>query len=89
MQRLSNFESIDLPTIKGLTTKLYKTRRNCPRETMDVRRKILTAMVRRIGMLANDLDLPSLLGVLQCYVLHDMSPFALEPLAVRATNHVS
>lgn len=88
MMVTNNFNSIELPTIKALTTKLFKTRRGCPREALDVRRKILSAMMRRVGMLANDFDLPSLLGILQCYSTHDMSPVLLEPLAVRATNHV-
>lgn len=89
MEKYSNFETIDLPTIKGLTTKLFKTRRGCPKETLDMRRKILSAMTRRVSVLANDFDLPSLLGILQCYSVHDMSPPMLEPLAIRATNHVS
>lgn len=89
MEKYSNFENIDLPTIKALTTKLLKTRRGCPKETLDMRRKILTAMTRRVCVLANDFDLPSLLGILQCYSVHDMSPGPLEPLAIRATNHVA
>lgn len=87
--KFTNFESIDLATIKALSTKLFKTRRGCPKETLDVRRKILAAMTRRVGVLANDFDLPSLLGLLQCYTTHDMAPMALQPLAIRATNHVS
>lgn len=83
------FETIDLPTIKALTTKLFKTRRGCPKETLDIRRKILAAMAQRVGVLANDFDLPSLLGIMQCYSMHDMSPVVLEPLAIRATNHVN
>lgn len=89
LDKYTNFDSIDLPTIKALTTKLSKSRRGCPKETLDVRRKILSAMSRRVGVLANDFDLPSLLGIMQCYTLHDMSPLALEPLAIRATNHVN
>ncbi|EPY31162.1 hypothetical protein STCU_03592 [Strigomonas culicis] len=88
LQNHALFESIDLPTIKALTTKLFKTRRGCARETLDVRRKLLGAMASRVSVLANDFDLPSLLGLLQCYTVHDMAPFLLEPLAIRATNHV-
>ncbi|KPA86863.1 putative mitochondrial mitochondrial RNA binding complex 1 subunit [Leptomonas pyrrhocoris] len=82
------YETIDMAMIKALSTKLFKTRRGCPRETLDVRRKILSAMVRRVSTLANDFDLPSLLGILQCYTTHDMAPHSLQGLAVRATNHV-
>lgn len=89
MEKYSNFETIDLPTIKAMTTKLFKTRRGCAKETLDMRRKILSAMARRVSVLANDFDLPSLLGILQCYSVHDMSPPILEPLAIRATNHVA
>lgn len=89
MEKYSNFETIDLATIKALSTKLFKTRRGCPKETLDMRRKILSAMTRRVSVLANDFDLPSLLGILQCYSVHDMSPPMLEPLAIRATNHVA
>lgn len=88
MEKYSNFETIDLATIKALTTKLFRTRPGCARETLDMRRKILSAMTRRVSVLANDFDLPSLLGILQCYSVHDMSPPMLEPLAIRATNHV-
>ncbi|KPI83240.1 putative mitochondrial RNA binding complex 1 subunit [Leptomonas seymouri] len=85
---LRNFETIDMATIKALSTKLFKTRRGCARETLDVRRKILSAMVRRVSTLANEFDLPSLLGLLQCYTTHDMAPQPLQALAIRATNHV-
>lgn len=85
---LRNFETIDMATIKALSTKLFKTRRGCARETLDVRRKILNAMIRRVATLANDFDLPSLLGILQCYTTHDMAPLPLQSLAIRATNHV-
>lgn len=88
MEKYSNFDHIDLPTIKALTTRLFKTRRGCPRETLNVRRKILAAMTRRVGLLANEFDLPSLLGILQCYSVHDMVPPSLQPLAIRAANHV-
>lgn len=88
MEKYSNFETIDMLTIKALTTKLFKSRPGCARETLDMRRKILSAMTRRVSVLANDFDLPSLLGILQCYSVHDMSPPMLEPLAIRATNHV-
>lgn len=88
MEKYSNFETIDLSTIKALSTKLFRTRPGCARETLDMRRKILSAMTRRVSVLANDFDLPSLLGILQCYSVHDMSPPMLEPLAIRATNHV-
>ncbi|CAJ1028099.1 mitochondrial RNA binding complex 1 subunit, putative [Leishmania guyanensis] len=84
-----NYDTIDMATIKALSTKLFKTRRGCAKETLDVRRKILSAMTRRVALLANDFDLPSLLGILQCYTIHDMAPPPLQSLAVRATNHVS
>lgn len=84
-----NFDSVEMPIIKALTTKLFKSRLRCPKETLDIRRKILMAMSRRVSVLANDFDLPSLLGILQCYSVHDMAPSVLEPLAIRATNHVS
>lgn len=89
MTKWTNYENIDLASIKALSTKLFKTRRGCAKETLDVRRKILNAMARRVGTLANDFDLPSLLGVLQCYTVHDLMPRYLEPLAHRATNHIS
>ncbi|CCW65153.1 unnamed protein product [Phytomonas sp. EM1] len=85
----SNYEHIELTTIKALTTKLFKTRRGCSKETLDMRRKVLAAMTRRIGLLANDFDLPSLLGILQCFSVHDMAPIPIEALAVRATNHLN
>jgi hypothetical protein len=88
MLRYSNFESIDMSSIKTFSTKLFRTRKDCPKETMDVRRKILNAMSRRVGVLANDFDLPSLLGVLQCYTVHDLLPHWIEPLAIRASNHI-
>ncbi|CAD2215801.1 hypothetical protein AGDE_04697 [Angomonas deanei] len=82
------YDHIDLATIKALTTRLFKSRPGCAKETLDVRRKILNAMARRISTLANEFDLPSLLGILQCYTVHDMTPHSLEPLAIRATNHI-
>ncbi|CCW70158.1 unnamed protein product [Phytomonas sp. Hart1] len=85
----SNYEHIELPTIKALTTKLFKSRRDSPKETLDVRRKVLAAMMRRIALLANEFDLPSLLGILQCYSVHDMTPLPIQALAVRATNHLN
>eukprot|EP00758_Cryptobia_borreli_P008017 Tbor_TRINITY_DN5351_c3_g2::TRINITY_DN5351_c3_g2_i1::g.3838::m.3838 len=85
----SNYENIEMSSIKSLSTRMFKTRRGCAKETLDVRRKILNAMSRRVGVLANDFDLPSLLGVLQCYTVHDLMPRFLEPLAHRATNHVN
>ncbi|KAK7194379.1 mitochondrial RNA binding complex 1 subunit [Novymonas esmeraldas] len=84
-----NYDNIDLATVKALSTKLFKTRRGCAKETLDVRRKILSAMTRRVGVLANDYDLPSLMGILQCYTTHDMVPSQVQALAVRAANHVS
>ncbi|EKF38765.1 hypothetical protein MOQ_001021 [Trypanosoma cruzi marinkellei] len=89
MLKFSNYENIDMASIKAFSTKLFKTRRGCAKETLDIRRKILLAMSRRVGVLANDFDLPSLLGILQCYTVHDLTPFHLEPLAIRATNHVN
>ncbi|ESL10593.1 hypothetical protein TRSC58_01672 [Trypanosoma rangeli SC58] len=89
MLKFSNYENIDMASIKAFSTKLFKTRRGCAKETLDIRRKILLAMSHRVGVLANDFDLPSLLGILQCYTVHDLTPFHLEPLAIRATNHVS
>nr|CCC48715.1 conserved hypothetical protein [Trypanosoma vivax Y486] len=88
MMKFSNYENIDMASIKAFSTRLFKTRRGCGKETLDIRRKVLLAMSRRVGVLANDFDLPSLLGILQCYTVHDLTPFHLEPLAVRATNHV-
>ena len=89
MLKFSNFENIEMSSIKAFTTKLFKTRKGCAKETLDIRRKILNAMARRVGTLANDFDLPSLLGVLQCYTVHDLMPRYLEPLAHRATNHIN
>ncbi|KAG5502163.1 hypothetical protein GH5_05113 [Leishmania sp. Ghana 2012 LV757] len=86
---LRNYDTIDMATIKALSTKLFKTRRGCAKETLDVRRKILGAITRRVAVLANDFDLPSLLGILQCYTTHDMAPPPIQSLAVRATNHVN
>ncbi|RHW71271.1 mitochondrial RNA binding complex 1 subunit [Trypanosoma brucei equiperdum] len=86
--KFSNYENIDMSSVKAFSTRLFKTRRGCAKETLDIRRKVLLAMSRRVGVLANDFDLPSLLGVLQCYTVHDLTPFHLEPLAIRATNHV-
>ncbi|CUG93088.1 Hypothetical protein, putative [Bodo saltans] len=88
MLKFSNFELIDIASIKSLTTKLFRSRKGCAPETMDVRRKILNAMSRRVGVLANDFDIPSLLGVLQCYAAHDLLPRWIEPLAHRAANHI-
>lgn len=89
LMQLRHYDTIDMATVKALTTKLFKSRRGCARETLDVRRKILQAMMRRISILANDFDMPSLLGILQCYTTHDMIPPTLQTLAIRATNHVS
>lgn len=88
MTKPTHFENISMSSIKAFTTRLFKTRRGCGKETLDLRRKILVALARRVGVLANDLDLPTLLGVLQCYTVHDLTPRVLEPLVVRATNHV-
>lgn len=89
MLKFSNFELVNLATIKSISTKLFRTRKGCAPETLDVRRKILNAMGRRVGVLANDFDLPSLLGVLQCYAAHDLMPRYIEPLAHRAANHIN
>jgi hypothetical protein len=88
MLKFSNFELIDMSSIKSITTKLFRTRKGCAPETMDVRRKILNAMSRRVGVLVNDFDIPSLLGVLQCYAAHDLMPRWIESLAHRAANHI-
>src|SRR3989338_4960389 len=82
------FDNIELATIKGLSTKLYRSLRDSRPEALDVRRKILNAMARRVGTLANDFDLPALLGILQCYTRHDLMPRAVEPLVHRAINHI-
>lgn len=89
MMKFSTFESLDMSSIKAFTVKLFRSRKGCPQETLDVRRKILNAMSRRVGTLANDFDLASLLGVLQCYAAHDLMPRWLEPLAQRASNHIA
>lgn len=83
------FDNIDIITVKGLSTKLFRTRRDATQETLDVRRKILNAMSRRVGVLANDFELPALLGILQCYTQHDLMPKHVEPLALRAINHIN
>lgn len=83
------FDNIELATIKGLSTKLYRSLRDSRPEALDVRRKILNAMSRRVGVLANDFDLPALLGILQCYTRHDLMPRAVEPLVHRAINHIN
>lgn len=85
----TNFDNVDMSSIKAFSTRMFKTRRGCAKETLDIRRKVLNAMSRRVGVLANDFDLPSLLGVLQCYTVHDLMPRFLEPLAHRATNHIN
>lgn len=89
MMKFSNYENIDISSVKTFTTKLFRSRRGCAQETLDIRRKILNAMSRRVGTLANDFDLPSLLGVLQCYAAHDLVPRWIEPLAHRAANHIA
>ena len=86
--RARTFDSVDLPTCRGLSVKLFRTKRFASRESLDVRRKVLNAMSSRIGTLANDFELPALLGMLQCYAAHDMMPAQLEPLALRAINHI-
>lgn len=89
LQKFRTFENVDIALIKGLTTKMNKTRRGCPKETMDMRRKILNALARRVGVLANDFDLPSLIGIVSCYTSHDMTPQNVQPLLVRAINHIN
>lgn len=87
--RWRTFENVDMGTIKGMSTKLYRTLRGAKAEGMDVRRKILNAMSKRVGILANDFELPALLGILQCYAKHDLMPKFVEPLCHRAINHIS
>jgi hypothetical protein len=89
LTKFKTFENIDPVTVRGLSTKLFRTRRDAKKESLDVRRKILGAMARRVGVLANDFDLPILLGILQCYTSHELMPKFLEPLAVRAVNHIN
>ncbi len=86
--RFKTFENIDMATVKGLSTKLFKTRPGSAKETHDVRRKILNAMAKRVGVFANEFDLPTLLGILQCYTTHGLLPHWVEPLAHRAINHI-
>ena len=86
--KYTTFDNIDIGTIKGLSTRLFRTKPGAAKETLDVRRKILNAMSKRVGVLANDFDLPSLLGILQCYTVHNLLPHWVEPLAHRAINHI-
>jgi hypothetical protein len=87
--KFKTFENIDVATVKGLSTKLFRSRRDASKESLDVRRKILGAMSVRVGVLANDFELPALLGILQCYTQHDLMPKHVEPLALRAINHIN
>jgi hypothetical protein len=87
--KFRTFDNIDIATVKGLSTKLFRSRRDASKESLDVRRKILNAMAHRVGMLANDFELPALLGILQCYTQHDLMPKHVEPLALRAVNHIT
>lgn len=82
------FDNIDMNTVRGLSTKLSRSRKDAQPEALDVRRKVLNAMARRVGILVNDFEIPTLIGILNCYSKHDMMPKHIETLAQRAINHI-
>lgn len=88
LYKFKTFDHVDMNTIRGLSTKLSRSRKDAQPEALDVRRKVLHAMSRRVGVLVNDFEIPTIIGILNCYSKHDMMPKHIETLALRAINHI-
>eukprot|EP00759_Apiculatamorpha_spiralis_P017709 PhF_6_TR23817/c0_g1_i1/m.33360 len=82
------FSQLDKGIIKGMTTRLFRTKRGSKAESVDLRRQLLKAMSRRVGELVNELELPQILRIIQCYTLHDIFPKPIFDLATRAMMNV-
>jgi len=82
------FSQLDKGMVKGMTTRLYRTKKKARPESVDLRRQLLKAMAQRVGELVNELELPQILRIIQCYTLHDIFPKPIFDLATRAMMNV-
>eukprot|EP00760_Papus_ankaliazontas_P002058 PhM_4_TR10814/c0_g1_i1/m.40097 len=82
------FTALDKQIVKGMTTRLFKSKPSSRPESVDLRRQLLKSMSRRVGELCNEFELPHILRIIQCYTVHDIFPKPIFDLATRAMMHV-
>ena len=82
------YTQLEKGMIRSMSTKLFRSFEHAQKETLDLRRLLLKAMSRRIGELVNELELPQILRIIQCYTVHDIFPKPIFDLATRAMMNV-